>query len=418
VSEPARSVGAVAPGLPRALVETIDRCLAKDPGSRHASGEALADALAPSTDGRPELPSPLRSWVSERNPATVAYAVWSGLTLIPALSSLTGLLNYHRAVYLLEIAKWGLLAAAPLVPVISFHSNRARRLFRAGFTLKDLRGALDVVAREREHDEVDAATENRRPSARYLRWATYGMLAVSAVLTFIPDVIQLGFERRHMLIPFPGLDVAGLVSWVSTIVLIVSANANNVRLLPEGTRRLFRTSLRERLWRSRVGEFLARRLGAPTVSRPVAAGVFQATELALGLAAGELFKALPAPYREELRELPSIVAALESRAAAARVELETQESLAQHAGADVALLGQKRDAARSQLTKSVAALEGIRVDLLRLHAGAIDLQPLTTLLDAARRLGDDLNRLTSAQQEVAILSPLRPLGAGRVPTPV
>ena len=418
VSEPARSVGDVAPGLPRALVEAIDRCLEKDPANRHASGEALAAALGPSTDGPPELPAPLRSWVAERNPATVAYAVWSGLTGIPMLSALTGFLNYHRAVYVLDIARWGLLAAAPLVPVIGFHTNRARRLFRAGFTLKDLRGALDVVAREREHDQSDAAVENVRPAARYLRWATYAMLGVSAILTFIPDVIQLGFERRHMLIPFPGLQMAGLTAWVSSIVLILSSNANHVRLLPEGTSRVFRTSLRERLWRSRVGEFLARRLGAPTASRPVAVGVFQATEMALGLAAAELFGALPAPYREELRALPSIVAALEARAAAARVELEELESLARLAGGDVAVLAQKRDAARAQLARSVAALEGIRVDLLRLHAGASDLSPLTTLLDAAQLLSDDLNRLTAAQQQVALLSPNRRVGAARVPTPM
>lgn len=87
VSEPARSVAHVAPGLPHALVEAIDRCLEKNPADRHESGEALAAALAPSTFSRPELPAPLRSWISERNPATVAYAVWSGLTLIPTLGA-------------------------------------------------------------------------------------------------------------------------------------------------------------------------------------------------------------------------------------------------------------------------------------------------------------------------------------------
>ena len=416
VSEPARSVGEVAPGLPRALVETINRCLEKAPEHRHASGEALAAALAPATGGRPELAAPLRSWLSERNPATVAYAVWSGLTGIPMLASLTGFLNYHRAIYLIEIARWGLLAAAPLVPIIRFHTNGARRLFRSGFTLQDLLGALDVAARERHHAEEATALENLRPAAGYLRWATYGMVALSAVLTFIPDVIQLGLERRHMLIPFPGLTVAGLVTWVSSLVLILSANANNVRLLPHGTHEALRMSLRERLWRSRIGQFLAKRLNAPTASRAVGAGVFQATELALGLAAGELFKALPAPYREELSVLPSIVAALEARAAAARVELEAVESLAPQS-ADTGLLAQQRDAARAQLTRSVAALEGIRVDLLRLHVGASDLAPLTTLLDAARLLGDDLNRLSAAQQQVAILSAPRPHGAGRIATP-
>jgi hypothetical protein len=52
------------------------------------------------------------------------------------------------------------------------------------------------------------------------------------------------------------------------------------------------------------------------------------------------------------------------------------------------------------LADSVAALEGIRLDLLRLHAGAGDLAPLTTLIDAARSLGEDVNRLAEARREV------------------
>jgi hypothetical protein len=54
----------------------------------------------------------------------------------------------------------------------------------------------------------------------------------------------------------------------------------------------------------------------------------------------------------------------------------------------------------AQLAESVAALEGLRLDLLRLHAGASDLQPLTTLIDAARQIGEDIDRLAEAQREV------------------
>jgi serine/threonine-protein kinase len=63
------------------------------------------------------------------------------------------------------------------------------------------------------------------------------------------------------------------------------------------------------------------------------------------------------------------------------------------------MLEARRQAASKQLADSVAALEGIRLDLLRLHAGANDLAPLTTLIDEARLLGDQLNRLADAQRE-------------------
>ena len=45
----------------------------------------------------------------------------------------------------------------------------------------------------------------------------------------------------------------------------------------------------------------------------------------------------------------------------------------------------------------VGALE--EVDLLRLHAGAGDLAPLTTLMDAVRVIGEDMSRLAEAQRE-------------------
>lgn len=63
----------------------------------------------------------------------------------------------------------------------------------------------------------------------------------------------------------------------------------------------------------------------------------------------------------------------------------------------------------------VAALEGIRLDLLRLHANAGDLAPLTTLMDAARLLGEDVRRRAEARQEAEGAS--RRIGAGRITTP-
>ena len=81
------------------------------------------------------------------------------------------------------------------------------------------------------------------------------------------------------------------------------------------------------------------------------------------------------------------------------------------------MLGARRRMAASHLSQSVAALEGIRLDLLRLHADASDLAPLTTLLDAARSIGDEASRLADARREVDAATAPRPLGPGRIPTP-
>jgi len=64
-----------------------------------------------------------------------------------------------------------------------------------------------------------------------------------------------------------------------------------------------------------------------------------------------------------------------------------------------------RDTAKRELAESVAALEAVRLDLLRLHGGAVDLRPITTVLEAARELGDELDRLQKAQREVDQVAP-------------
>jgi serine/threonine-protein kinase len=195
------------------------------------------------------------------------------------------------------------------------------------------------------------------------------------------------------------------------------SNALEVQFIPPKIREWWQTGIRDRLWNSRVGEWLARRLGAPERSRAVGAGAFRATEAALGVAASELFAALPKSHREQLAELPATVEALEARAAEARAEIDLVASLAASGSGDAGLLEARRSAAAAHLAQSVAALEGIRLDLLRLHAGANDLAPLTTLMDAARALGEDLHRLAEAREEANEVATPRRLGAGKIPTP-
>jgi serine/threonine-protein kinase len=194
------------------------------------------------------------------------------------------------------------------------------------------------------------------------------------------------------------------------------SNALDVQFIPTRIREWWQTGVRDRLWKSRIGEWFARRLGAPDRSRLAGASAFRATEAALGVAASELFAALPKEYREQLAELPATVALLEARAAEARAEIDVVAALAPSGSAEAEVVAARREAAKGQLAESVAALEGIRLDLLRLHAGASDLAPLTTLIDAARVIGEDLRRLAEAEREVEDAAS-RSIGGGRISTP-
>ena len=155
-------------------------------------------------------------------------------------------------------------------------------------------------------------------------------------------------------------------------------------------------------------------------SAPIAGAIFRPTEVALGVAASELFAALPAPYREQLVDLPMIVQNLQARAAESRAQLNAFQAMAVAGGRPaqpIADTGEQR--VRRSLAETVGALESIRLDLLRLHAGEADLAPITTLLDAARSIGVHVERLMVAQRDVAAASGRIPprTGFARTPTP-
>ncbi len=389
-TEDAQSVMRAAPGLPSALGAAIDRCLARDPDERFHDGEALAETLAPPPDTRPALPATLRAWLAARNPLLVPYLGWSGLFGTLTTVNLIVWLAGKRPDGPADIVLLAAIASLPLFPIVGFHLNQARRQFRAGHTLADLRAALEVARRERAETEAAVGDEAESRGHRVLRAATVGAATWLAV-TFGLVLLNVIHENRGGL-PFI------LAPVLTTMALGALSNALDVQFIPERIRRWWQTGVRERLWKSRVGEWLARRLGAPERSQLAGAAAFRATEAALGVAAAELFAALPQAHREHLSELPAIVGSLEARAAEARAEIDLLAAMAP-AGSDAEVLAARKRKASARLAESVAALEGIRLELLRLHANAEDLAPLTTLIDAARGIGEDLRRLAEGQRE-------------------
>ena len=400
------SVMSAAPGLPAALGAAIDRCLARDPAARFTDGEALAAALVPPVETRPALPATLRAWLGARNPLLIPYLGWSTgftvLTLGNVFANATG----NPGSSWRDVAMLATAASLPIFPIVGFHLNQARRQFQTGHSLADLRSALELARRERAETEALARADEENASRRLLRQATIGSATWLAVT--IGLMIQGTLHER-----------VTPIAWILTPVFVTMllgavSNALDIQFIPNAIRDWWQTGIRDRLWNSRAGEWLARRLGAPQRSRAVGGGVFRPTESALGVAASELFAALPSAHREQLAELPATIAALEQRAAAARAELEAVAALAPAGDEAGAMLATRREKAAAHLASSVAALEGIRLDLLRLHAGASDLAPLTTLIDDARAMGDDIARLADAQRELNGPSP----SLRRVATPV
>jgi serine/threonine-protein kinase len=402
------SVMRAAPGLPPALGAAIDQCLARDPGGRFADGEALAEALAPPPETRPALPATLRAWLAARNPLLVPYLGWTTVFSVLTVGNVAAVLSGNPGSSGWDVALLAAIASSPFLPIVGFHLYQARRQFLAGHTLADLKSALEIARRERAETEALARDQQEPPSHRILRLTTVASgtwLAVTIGLLLQGVIHENVTSIWWFLVPV-----------ASTMLLGAVSNALDVQFIPGGIRKWWQTGIRDRLWHSRVGEWLARRLGAPERTRLAGASAFRATEAALGVAASELFAALPKEFRKQLAELPATVAALEARAAGARAEVEELAALAPSGSAGAEVLAARRKEAAASLAESVAALESIRLDLLRLHAGASDLAPLTTLIDAARRFGEDVNRLAEAQREAEEAAG-HSAGSGRIPTP-
>jgi hypothetical protein len=146
------------------------------------------------------------------------------------------------------------------------------------------------------------------------------------------------------------------------------------------TRRL--NELWHRLWAGKWGRRFFRVAGIG-VKRPARRAMVSAepTELVLGRSVRAAWEALPSAEREQVREVPAVAERLEREAEALRARGETGERLAE----------------------TVAALENVRLALLKLRAGTGTMGDLTTWLERAREVGEYVDRRVAAEGEVRAL---------------
>jgi serine/threonine-protein kinase len=175
-----------------------------------------------------------------------------------------------------------------------------------------------------------------------------------------------------------------------------------------------------KFWNSRLGRWAVKLAGIGLKRGPAQAVTYRKTELVLGLAADRLYEALPRSLKQQLKELPGTVRQLEHDAQRMRARVEQLNALIGEVGGDapsntllaagrgesegrdqlVADLRMARDAAQQRLADAVAALEAIRLDLLRMQAGTSTVEGITANLSAAREISEEIERLLEGQREV------------------
>ena len=287
----------------------------------------------------------------------------------------------------------------------------ARRLLRLGFAHADLGPAFRA--------ELESAREERaveRGHHRLLESAVSWVARVSASFSLIAvPAIAVG-----LLIPGVGIGAA-LAIPVTFAAVAVAIGSGLAKLAILQSRRDVDTEFWSKLWMGRVGTFafgVARKLrGAQPVGPAM---THRATELSLGMAAEQLYESLPKETRRALGDLPPLLERLQHAAQQLRSRYDDLSSAAESRGAsdtsdDLDALREERARVHDKLTAAVGALETIRLNLLRLHAGSAAVEGLTTHIGIAEEVSAEIERMVAARQDVdAALRFPRPLE----PTPV
>jgi eukaryotic-like serine/threonine-protein kinase len=395
LTKAAPPVSTVARGVPAALARTIDRCLEKAPGDRYPTGESLAEALAPATDARNDVPVPIRVFVDRRR---MMMMVMPPAMAIPMLMGLTARAIEHGST-LRFLGIGGTLAAAVALP-LGILLYRLRTVLRLGYGPDDIAAGLQVrFERLREEFQYEFGS---KPSVRE---KTIRAVGVVGIVTFAFSATGLLMHVSPQLLA----PVAALGAYAGVIGTILSGKWRRLRRAsgPRGAE----------WWQSRVGRALARIAGFKLGQRAVPAN--RPTELAIAMSAEALYDAFPKDIRESLGDVPAVLRALQAHAHEARARIEeldatlaeTQRGPARASDDDrrAAVASELRDArarAEARLADVVMALENVRLDLLRLHAGTVTAAGITQDLAAARALGESADRAIAGLKEAeALLKP-------------
>ena len=392
ITEPPPSFRDAAPGAPRRMVTTLSACLAKDREERPVSAAVVAEAMSLVLEARKELPVALRVFVKRGG----RLGGMGGLVYVLMMPTAIGVAIGLAPLAWKSTVGWAALALGMLGIPSAMLVARARRFLSSGFDPQDLPAAFRLELEQGRDERLFEYGRSASVYERVLR-ALAGTSAVGAALgAFLMGGI------------FSGTSTAG--SRVGIAMFAYSMLA----LLPSSflwlTRLNRRIDLDTRIWRWVWQGPLGRVLFAvarPYVNRKVlpAAATHRATELALSLAAGQLFDSLPKATRQALKDLPAVVEKLErdARRMRERLNLLNDALGPETPGAGdrtMEELHEVRDQVRARLTDAVAALESIRLNLLKLHAGTGSVESVTTDLGSAREVAAEVDRLLEARKEL------------------
>ena len=388
-------VATVAAGATRALASAIDKCLAKNPAQRFATGEALADALAQSLEKKQEVPVPLRVFLDPRRNIPVMAVPAAGLMFMGGLVFPLVISGAPIGAAGSALAVAATMMAAPLIFLVS----RVRRVLRLGYNVDDIVSAARML-QERQREEFlyeFGATPGARERAfRLLRNA--GM-----VITGFGLAGMIAFNGAGMDQLFGPMSVLGGYAFV-----LGSIVSGKWRRLREG-----KDPRLAKIWGSKIGRGFAKLASFKLGQRALPPD--RPTELGIAMSAEALYEGFDKELKRSLGDVPGVLRGLESHARSMRARMaeldasmgslslsQSQRRTAAVEAAQQKLLEDLRAArgqAEERLAEVVSALETVRLGMLRLHAGAGSAESVTQDIEAARAVGADVDRLIAGARE-------------------
>ncbi len=400
MAHPAPPVRSVNPALPASLAEAVDRCLAKDPAARFATGEALASAIADAQVTRREIAPSVREFLTAAKNGAVQFGcltvLWFGVfEALPRLMPRGTMIGHPLDPVFAMLGTLTLLAF--FLPL-----HAARGVVRAGLDERDVADAVGSASIARDANvEYELARNDRL--VRWLRnpVARAALLSLSAALGWIVFQVLLqllGAPSAQLM--NSSLKIA--MALVLPIQIVCTLFLGSLAIAPRRVVALLspttpeNASVMRRLWTGPVGRWLFKIAGIGLRRGNAAAGSSSGsapTEVLLGRAAGALFDQLPVDQRQRLGDVHDVIRGLERAA----MTLRSRQDDLSRVAADVGVAGDSPRRARvledletarapleQRMQAAVSALEKLRLDLLRLRAGLGHPDDLTAAIEEAR----------------------------------
>jgi serine/threonine-protein kinase len=371
VTQPAPPVASRRPTVPSRLAEAVDRCLRKDPAERFADADAFVAAIGAAQGTAAIVVAPqLRNYIRI---AESSFTQVISLALI--FPSLAAMRPQAADVLLL------LLVVTPIVTILQLQ-GRVRDLARDGFSLGDLDAAYETEARQRE-EEIALLVAARTRDGSIARGKRRALWVLLAGVAAIAAAIAMKRLMPGVLPPKLRGVIAGTGGAMLGVSFALRAMAN-----PRTERRLTQV----------IGPATMRRLSAWlfrwSMRGDAARG--QATSASAAAEIARLHGTLPRAVRRALGDLPTVAVRLEQSADALGARIAQLERAAADAERDAsgptlgaggelgaaaraaldgrraalaAELAQAAQAAAAARAERLAAVEGLRMGLLRLTSG-------------------------------------------------